>query len=764
MPGLKKKLASLATQDLFKYRGVVDLSQYMFLDANEVDSFKDWLNNQNFLTSLQLTGCNLCERLSIRSIFVDDKYGDATPSLITHSLQSMDIMKPTRYTKSDVVAKILTQITGWLVINLSQNNLAQKESETILKAVTLQAQLRHLDFSFNSIGDEGIHQLTKMLAGKTSVIKSLNLRHTNLTKSSLKKIISALEKNKSIREIDLGGNDIDNTLLTHIKKVLENNKTVVKIDLESDSLDRDLIKTIAASLERNISFRRDLHAKLLSRDNLKAQAFSAVNINDTAWLSVLIGLNKKFEVAVANYDNEIKASFKNFRKHFFFTDTLVEQCSYLQKINSTDVNDQQKLNIINEELNIIINTKRLRELECYNDFYLEKVQIKTEVFIAEVIEPCCKLLALQINENTDLTALLQVLEKRKNQSYKDAEIVKAYYDDIQIKHTDYIVKRYQLLETVKKLDLGLEFAQEREELEERLIEVHIDPDCEDDKGNTLLHVAYERDHIECVKFLLAKGANILHKNHNDISVFKQVINNVNSKKCAPVIIQFIQKRMDKVWFDVPAYSVFREELYKFSNIKKLLDEYLNVLLNNIEMPIVLQIMTGVYHHLIERSTELENYYTQVMLASKQNEKNPLAQILKNMLQSSQIAKRGLRNSSTLHDGVVKRVIPLLRQLNSQYYEVRTQLERLEGQDKMNATSAKENEEIINDFQIIEPEDIEPTKSKVEKKESPLQILWKNFFSTDKRRSQGVRSTSMIDFGSASDCEQRPTRRSFNNKA
>lgn len=474
----------------------------------------------------------------------------------------------------------------------------------------------------------------------------------------------------------------------------------------------------------------------LESKDLIEEKISGINSS----LKDIIKINSQVLPDLLNSEDEQPKIFVDYNKLNHFCSVLIAQVKFLETA-SEDLS-REKLNRINLHLKEILEKNTKLEISIYNEF-LDMVkeeyengalfddnyrQEKINEFTSQVIDPCLKVLPIELNSATDLKLLINTLEERVNKAYRDVEYAKKAYDKVLMSHNNFVERHCELLESVKSLDLDHELAQEREEIEEKLIETHIDPNSKNLEGDTLLLSAFRDNRHGCVKVLLDNGAEILERNNKGESVFSLLLNGKNKTRSGQIVIHFIQKKVDKIWFEIVGHKHFEDEFQKLQDIKKVLDKYLNVLLGNEEMPLIMQFFTGVYNHIDERKKELEQYYQKLMRASRQSEINPLAKILTEMLDLSMNAKRGVRDSSSLHEAVSEKVIPLLEQVTTSYYELKTQLELLQNkQEQESAAQPKINEiedELVKDFTVINRTPLKSQVNPYNSLEMRFRFWWK----------------------------------------
>lgn len=724
---LDRQLESLQNSQDFQ-NGIVNLANLRFAEAVELEVVNAWLSDiKEPVNVLWLQGCNICETESIRSLFSENTLSGER---IVPPAWSLVKFKSFKRTKAEVVASIIRNKKDWLEINISANNLSLNETEIIIKTIVSEAKkIRNLNLSHNVLGEQGAKALAEYLQSQNGImpLKHLNLTRTFHSKKCFRILINALKNNKTLRELDIDNNDFID--LQEIVELLEVNTTLTSIKFSTENASPKLIRKIIEQLEQNIQKREKRFQELLSHERFLVQAIMAIRKDDDVWLDVLIGVDKKKKEEQILFDQQNYDSFYAVRKLYFKCSVLKYQTKFISEIQSEDLLSEAKLVQLRKQLDEIMDTAARTEnsviLERLDRSEMDKHDIEltpsrrqeiAREFREGVTQPILKEMQLELNSNMDLIALQSDYECQANEAEKIYESAEKARTDLQQAHYLYQIERERLLSRLKTLDLNRETIHDFEEIADKFIEVHLDPNSVDSEGNTLLFLCFSQNKPKCMDLLLKRGANILKKNDDGKSTFSELIANFKSTPCHTILVKHIKFVLEKIWFNFDEYP----EKNQLKRIKKTLDSYLEVLIKNSEMPMLKQVFLGVRHCLDDRKQELEACYSFLKEASFNHERNSLNTTLSNMLEVAQKAKRGWRHQSQLHDNLTEKLLPLLKELNSE--EMEAQLAELQSEFEKNYEEYQREQE--------------------EKKKKDELDLQQEVFETITQRAEKRRSTSI----------------------
>ena len=120
------------------------------------------------------------------------------------------------------VVHFIKRVQQISLINLSRNNIGSLGCVEIVKLFdNTNCQLRGLNLRENGLTDEGVRQLSSVLAN--SQLRSLNLRENGITNEGVKQLSSVLA-NSQLRSLHLAGNDITDAGVKKLISVLANSQ------------------------------------------------------------------------------------------------------------------------------------------------------------------------------------------------------------------------------------------------------------------------------------------------------------------------------------------------------------------------------------------------------------------------------------------------------------------------------------------------------------------------------------------------------------
>jgi hypothetical protein len=698
---LQRHLEQISKTEEFQ-QGTLNLNDYRFNDINEIESLISWISGHSHLDKLCLANCSIGVRTSVRIIFSEQAVAGTpyAPLPITNPSFS-SLLK----TKATVISSLI-QKRQWREINLNNNNLSQNESEIIIQAITsTQKALRRLEFGINPLSEISAKRLGKYLSNKNKcILKYLYLPSTFKSQSSkwFALILEGLKKNETLREIDVSNNRLTDSSLEQLINLLPDNvndqagsespyrnTTLTRFEQSSDNLSAKLVSQLHERLEFNEIRRENLHQQLLSKENMLLHAVSAIRNDYSAWLEILIGVDKKEKEEEFIFNKTQFEIFLKLRSVWFACGLVTHQFDFIQTINQGDLTDKEQLRTIQYqveqisiraievEISIIEENLSRVSLDIVDDELVEltierKIEI-VEQFKKEIIVPAIKKYPLIIEEDSILSNLEKALSKSKQCLEKEVGVAQKKHHKLQEAHFNYEYIRNQLLTSFKIHNPYLIpcFQAEFEEIAPKIVEVHVDPNSiVDEEGNTLLHFCFKQNMPNCLKLLLSHGADILLKNNLNQSVFSELFTGNNATPCHQVLLTHIQIRVAKIWFNLEEHP----EIEGCKNIKKVLDNYISILIKNSRMPKIIQLFTGVSKCLNSRKTETEMYYNFLQEAAQIIAKHPLRDVLLEMLELTQTAKRGWFAHSKLHDNLKDELIASLKKIS--YQEIGDKLNQI----------------------------------------------------------------------------------------
>jgi hypothetical protein len=105
-----------------------------------------------------------------------------------------------------ILAGCLSSLPYLQVLNLADNNLADKGLSELLASASKHKEIEELDISNNTVGTAASKALGAFLANPECKLKSLRLRDANIDDAECANICGVLKKNTNLRELDLSKN------------------------------------------------------------------------------------------------------------------------------------------------------------------------------------------------------------------------------------------------------------------------------------------------------------------------------------------------------------------------------------------------------------------------------------------------------------------------------------------------------------------------------------------------------------------------------
>ena len=143
-------------------------------------------------------------------------------------------------------------------LNLAGNDITD-EGVKQLSSVLANSQLSSLNLSYNGITDAGVKQLSSVLAN--SQLSTLNLRENGITDEGVKQLSSVLA-NSQLSSLNLEGNDITDEGVKQLSSVLANSQ-LSSLDLSENKITNEGVKQLSSVLANS-----QLSSLYLSENNI----------------------------------------------------------------------------------------------------------------------------------------------------------------------------------------------------------------------------------------------------------------------------------------------------------------------------------------------------------------------------------------------------------------------------------------------------------------------------------------------------------------
>jgi Ran GTPase-activating protein (RanGAP) involved in mRNA processing and transport len=161
---------------------------------------------------------------------------------------------------------------------LSNNKIKSVGSSIIAKSLNKNTTLKFLSLSYNSLSDEGVQSLTKILALNNSKLETLSLHKTGITDAGVLHLRNMLKKNKTLIWLHLGRNKISDQGIHLLANVLINhNDTLRVLDLSYNKLITDSsVNSLVEIFQRN----KSLETLWINNCNISEEGKKKLKQND----------------------------------------------------------------------------------------------------------------------------------------------------------------------------------------------------------------------------------------------------------------------------------------------------------------------------------------------------------------------------------------------------------------------------------------------------------------------------------------------------
>jgi Ran GTPase-activating protein (RanGAP) involved in mRNA processing and transport len=148
------------------------------------------------------------------------------------------------------VINALKENTKITELNLSGNNIGDKEAKALADMLKENTKITKLNLLKSNLGKDGAEELADMLK-ENKKIKTLNLSNSNLGKDGAKALADMLKENKTLTELDLSLNNIGDKGAEELAKALKENTTLTTLKLSDNNIGDKGAKVLAEALKEN---------------------------------------------------------------------------------------------------------------------------------------------------------------------------------------------------------------------------------------------------------------------------------------------------------------------------------------------------------------------------------------------------------------------------------------------------------------------------------------------------------------------------------
>ena len=164
--------------------------------------------------------------------------------------------------------------TGLLVLNLSSNEIGPSLGDSLNLCLPI-CEIVELDISNTKLGNHGLATLAPLFwpsAGRSTVLRKLNLTHNHLTAVSISRLFDSLSKNSTLEVLILDKNSLHGKGIASLVNLLWENSTLQHLSMNECELALEACDALSNGLDRN----RSLTILHLARNNFKDTGTSAL--------------------------------------------------------------------------------------------------------------------------------------------------------------------------------------------------------------------------------------------------------------------------------------------------------------------------------------------------------------------------------------------------------------------------------------------------------------------------------------------------------
>lgn len=567
--------------------GIVSLDGYHFHNLEEIAIFLQWLGQFKHIIHLSLKNCGIGENQREIS---DVSGGENDKTYVIYKTIANTNPRGFVTTRAEHLSQIF-YLPGLKLrsIDLSNNNLVASESLALLRAILpSQKALRSLSFTLNNLNLECLCLLSKFLQEDECVLKYLSLERCFLLSKIpfLLHFKDALKKNTSLRKLDLSNNEVKEQDLVQFVTQLEKNESIVDIKLTLNTITPDTSLRLSKLLARNRDSQKDIHDKLLARDELSLEAERAIQNDDYIKLDVLLGVNQGAHTEAVIFTKKYTHCFYRLieaKTHLRF---LTAQHKTIQKVVNTNSKSSTYLRDLQQELvNVITDEKHRAEQEfkyAYKRFCGDLPPLPPTVianenedealrrYQTEILIPITQQDKVILDHHKPLSLIADKLNSDIIST--QAGVTKLTQENALLlcQHQNYIAERQRLTTTLQSIAPPT-IQREFEEIKDAYIESAISPEQVDAIGMTLTYKAFIQNKLNCFSMLLARQGSILKTNADGNCVFFELMSRPQNQATHLHAVAHIEKMLESGW------SCLNEvERVKLKEIREIFAEYLSI--------------------------------------------------------------------------------------------------------------------------------------------------------------------------------------------
>ena len=142
--------------------------------------------------------------------------------------------------------------TSLTFLDFSDNSIGDEGASSLSEALRVNTSVTSLDLHYNSIGDEGASSLSEALRVNTS-LTSLDLHNNSIGDEGASSLSEALSVNTSLTSLDLSDNSIGDEGASSLSEALRVNTSLTSLDLHYNSIGDEGASSLSEALRVNTS-------------------------------------------------------------------------------------------------------------------------------------------------------------------------------------------------------------------------------------------------------------------------------------------------------------------------------------------------------------------------------------------------------------------------------------------------------------------------------------------------------------------------------
>ena len=210
--------------------------------------------------------------------------------------------------------------------NFIYNSIDEKSCSIIFNCFLENQVITYLDLRDNKISDKGVQYISDYLSSKNTILKVLYLQTNKITEVGAIYISTALNTNKSLKELNLSDNLLGNRGVNNLAESLLKNSTLLLLSLNYTGIDVYCVDSIEEMLKTNKTLNSlNLYGNNLA-DNGVYRILNSIIFNKSL-RHISLGSNNFTDHALRNIKNVLKFN-KSLKIIEFNTGNLTKKSAY----------------------------------------------------------------------------------------------------------------------------------------------------------------------------------------------------------------------------------------------------------------------------------------------------------------------------------------------------------------------------------------------------------------------------------------------------